>query len=226
MPYVSDPDAHLSPVQGDQAALVVEGGPNSGAIISLPSGTAVLGRQSDNDIVVDDAGTSRRHAAIHQGDEGYYLADLGSRNGTSVNGRRIDGEYLLMHGDVIRLGGGDVSLVFRHAGGWTADLPVPQSEPEGVSVDAKAREVDVGGKRLDPPLSRKEFDLLMLLHSRRGEAVSKDDMAAHVWSERDEGDVGDHEIEQCVRRVRVRIEPDPSNPRYLVTIRGFGYKLI
>ena len=46
-----------------------------------------------------------------------------------------------------------------------------------------------------------------------------------VWSERPEGDVGNHEIEQCVHRVRVRIEENPSRPKQLVTIRGFGYKL-
>ena len=189
-------------------------------------GTVTLGRQSDNDIVVDEAGASRRHAAIRHADDGYYLVDLDSKNGTFVNNSRLDGEHFLMHGDIIRLGGDDVSLVFKHPGGVTAELTVHDMEPENVSVDAKAREVWVDGNRLEPPLTRKEFDLLMLLDSRRGEAVSKDDMAAHVWSERAEGDVGDHEIEQCVRRVRVRVELNPSSPKYLVTIRGFGYKLI
>jgi two-component system response regulator RegX3 len=36
--------------------------------------------------------------------------------------------------------------------------------------------------------------------------------------------VGDQEIEQTARRLRLRIEPDPPNPRFVVTVRGFGYK--
>lgn len=93
-------------------------------------------------------------------------------------------------------------------------------------VDAKARHVYVEGQKLDPPVPRKEFDLLMLLDSKRGEAISRDEISIHVWPERTDGDVGNHEIEQCVRRVRVRIEQDPSNPRFLLTVRGFGYKLV
>lgn len=65
-------------------------------------------------------------------------------------------------------------------------------------VDAKARHVYVEGQKLDPPVPRKEFDLLMLLDSKWGEAISRDEISIHVWPERADGDVGNHEIEQCV----------------------------
>ena len=68
-----------------------------------------------------------------------------------------------------------------------------------------------------PRLSRKEFDVLELLYQRRGEACKKDELAAHAWSERSSGDVSDQEIEQCVRRLRLRVEPDPSEPRYILS---------
>ena len=74
-------------------------------------------------------------------------------------------------------------------------------------------------------MTRKEFDLVMLLDERRSEAVSRDDIAKQVWPERPDGDLGNHEIEQCVHRVRARMEEDPSKPVYVVTVRGFGYKL-
>jgi DNA-binding response OmpR family regulator len=54
---------------------------------------------------------------------------------------------------------------------------------------------------------------------------SKDEIASYAWSERALGDVGDQEIEQCIRRLRLRVEPDPSNPAYVLNVRGYGYKL-
>jgi len=122
-------DSRPPPRTRDEAALVVEGGPDSGASIPLPSGTTTLGRQSDNDVVVDEAAASRRHAAIRQTGGSCYLADLDSKNGTFVNRQRIPGEYLLKHGDIIHLGGASVSLVFRHYGGVTVDLPAGQAGP-------------------------------------------------------------------------------------------------
>jgi DNA-binding response OmpR family regulator len=89
-------------------------------------------------------------------------------------------------------------------------------------VDPRSREVWVRGSALDPPLSRKEFDVLNLLFQKRGEACSKDEIAVVGWPE---GDVGDQEIEQSIRRLRLRVETDPSQPQCIITIRGFGYKL-
>ena len=81
------------------------------------------------------------------------------------------------------------------------------------------------GAILAPPLSRKEFDVLNLLYQRRGEALSKDELAAAGWPERVDGDVADQDIEQCIRRLRLRVEPAPSRPTRILTIRGYGYKL-
>ena len=211
--------------EGDPV-LVVQGGLDNGATIRLSSITHTLGRHADNDVVVDEAAVSREHAIIVKGETGYRLRDLGSTNGTFVNRRKIGtDERVLTHGDVIRLGGSTTSFKFNHAGSRTITLPAVESASDAVYVDTKARQVYVLGERLDPPTSRKEFDLLMLLDSRRGEAVSRDDISVEVWPERVQGDVGNHEIEQCVRRIRVRIEQNPSKPDYLVTVRGYGYKL-
>ena len=78
---------------------------------------------------------------------------------------------------------------------------------------------------MDPPLSPKEFTVLSLLHSKSGDVVGKDDIAQNGWSERDDGDVGDHEIEQCIRRIRRRIEENPRKPKLIVTRKGFGYTM-
>ena len=212
--------------RGD-AALIVDGGPHDGDTVALSSGSTSLGRHDESDIVLDEAAASREHAVIVEADAGYHLRDLGSTNGTFVNRRRLGVElHLLRHGDVLHFGVSTISYRFHHSRASTLQLSAVEPPPDAVVVDTKARHVYVEGERLDPPVPRKEFDLLMLLDSRRGEAVSRDDISVQVWSERPDGDVGNHEIEQCVRRVRVRIEKDPSDPRFLVTVRGFGYKLL
>jgi hypothetical protein len=65
--------------------------------------TTVIGRSSDCDIVVGDPNVSRRHAEIRQMGRGFSLVDLGSTNGTEVNGQRVT-ETSLMNGDVIGVG--------------------------------------------------------------------------------------------------------------------------
>ena len=98
------------------------------------------------------------------------------------------------------------------------------SRPGDLLVNVRSREVWIKGSKLDPPLTRKEFDILSLLYERKGDACSKDEIAERGWPERTGGDVADQDIEQCVRRLRLRIEPDPSHPSYIVTLRGYGYK--
>ena len=212
--------------RGDDAVLIVEGGPNHGATIALSPGTTTLGRQTDRDVVLDDAAASREHVLIVASDGDYHLRDLSSTNGTFLNRHRIgEGDHPLKHGDVLYFGASSISFRFHHARASTLQLPTVEPPPDAIVVDAKARHVYILGQILEPPIARKEFDLLALLDSRRGEAISRDEIASYVWPERTDGDVGNHEIEQCVRRVRVRVEDDPSNPKHVVTMRGFGYKL-
>jgi DNA-binding winged helix-turn-helix (wHTH) protein len=209
------------------AILIVDGGPRDGDVVTLAHGTSVLGRHDECDIVLDEAAASREHALIVEADAGYHLRDLSSTNGTFVNRHRLGGElHLLRHGDILHFGANTISYRFHHSRASTLQLSTVDAAPDAVMVDAKARHVYVEGQKLDPPVPRKEFDLLMLLDSKRGEAISRDEISIHVWPEQTDGDVGNHEIEQCVRRVRVRIEQDPSNPRFLLTVRGFGYKLV
>jgi pSer/pThr/pTyr-binding forkhead associated (FHA) protein/subtilisin family serine protease len=90
------------------------------APISLGSGTTTVGRETGNDIVLRSSQVSRRHARIECSRGVCTLEDLGSANGTRVNGERVD-YAVLKPGDRIRLG--DVDLVYRtaetqRAGAW------------------------------------------------------------------------------------------------------------
>jgi S1-C subfamily serine protease len=93
----------------DQPALVVRSGPRAGERFAL-RGVLVLGRGGDADVRLDDAEVSRRHAAVRMGARGPELEDLGSANGTRVNGARVDGAAALAHGDVIAVGASSVAV--------------------------------------------------------------------------------------------------------------------
>lgn len=84
--------------------LVVRAGNLTGQSFALDRPEIVLGRDLANDIVVTDAEVSRRHARIFLKGDNYVLEDLGSTNGTFVNGQRLTGPYILQPGEYINLG--------------------------------------------------------------------------------------------------------------------------
>src|SRR5580704_12885761 len=89
--------------------------------IPVDKAVLTLGRRSDNDVRVTDAGVSRRHAEIHLGPDGCRIQDCSSRFGTFVNGERRS-DHVLTHGDRIRLGqSADTEIVF--VVGEADDLP-------------------------------------------------------------------------------------------------------
>lgn len=83
-----------------RAAVVLDGQP----LLVGPHG-AVIGRSRDCDIVVSSTEVSRRHAQIVLTQGGWAIEDLGSTNGSSVNGRALSSAQLLSHGDTLELGG-------------------------------------------------------------------------------------------------------------------------
>ena len=95
-------------------------------------------------------------------------------------------------------------------------------------LDPSAGEVFRGGVRLDVTLTPKEHDLLAYLLGNQNVICEKDDLIHAVWTEDKvfEQGVRDDSLAQLVRRLRVKIEPDPSTPSFLLTIPGRGYRLI
>ena len=79
--------------------------------MALEEGQNVLGREPDVGIFIDHSSVSRRHARIQIQGENAVIEDLGSKNGTLVNGERVDSVSNLADGDKLRLG--SVDLVFR-----------------------------------------------------------------------------------------------------------------
>ena len=83
----------------------------SGQRIELRDGKSLIGRLADCMIVVSDGNTSRHHAAITRAGSGFAIADLGSTNGTFVNGERLSADHRLADGDIITVG--SVNLRFE-----------------------------------------------------------------------------------------------------------------
>lgn len=86
-----------------EAYLHVQRGPLAGTVIPLQPGANIFGREEG--YILPDEHVSRRHARIMAVSGEYLLTDLGSTNGTVVNGQRIKGATVLQHGDIIQLGG-------------------------------------------------------------------------------------------------------------------------
>jgi phosphoserine phosphatase RsbU/P len=94
----------------EHSQLVVDAGEQAGLVVPLEGpGPLTIGRGEDCDLQIMDAHMSRRHSTFARHNEGWAVRDLGSRNGTSVNGRRIDGVCALRAGDSVQVG----STVFR-----------------------------------------------------------------------------------------------------------------
>jgi len=97
--------------------------------------------------------------------------------------------------------------------------PVLQAGPVRMDVDRHV--VSVHG---DPvPLPLKEFDLLEYLIRNAGRVLTRGQLIDRVWGSDYVGDTKTLDVH--VKRLRAKIEPDPAAPRYLITVRGLGYKL-
>jgi hypothetical protein len=83
--------------------------------IKLDAETLVVGRSADNAIVFDDPNVSRRHAEIVPASGGWVVKDLGSTNGTKVNGVVVSGERALRDGDIISVGSHTIRYEARQA---------------------------------------------------------------------------------------------------------------
>ncbi|MEP0806409.1 MAG: FHA domain-containing protein [Chloroflexota bacterium] len=87
-----------------QFQLIMRQGPTPGATFLLEGSQLNIGRDSSNEIVINDAEVSRRHARLTFQGGKYVLEDLGSTNGTFVNGQRLAGPRVLKAGEVVSLG--------------------------------------------------------------------------------------------------------------------------
>jgi len=191
---------------------------------TLARPVSTIGRWEDNDLVIQDRWVSRHHAEVRREKDRYVLHDLGSKNGTLVNGRRITAPRALVDGDEIQVTP-MITLTFVDYGS-TAPLPDEASESAaGLEIDSSARQLYVRGRLLEPPLSPAQFTFLSLLAEQPGRVYSRDELIASVWPEDEAEGISDEAIDALVRRVRLRLRELDATHEYITTVRGYGFKL-
>lgn len=147
-PGASPPNPPAPPLPQSGAAsagggfLQVQHGLAAPLIIPLPTRPVVIGRDPRCDVVLADPMVSARHAQIAPSPSGYWLTDLGSTNGTFVNGQRVQ-QVLLRPGDQIRVGATWVRLGAPEISGQVAHAPTPPAP----SAAPGGAWLEVGGQR-------------------------------------------------------------------------------
>jgi DNA-binding response OmpR family regulator len=113
-----------------------------------------------------------------------------------------------------------IARVKAHLRREEMDIEPPAMEIGPFRLDRKARRVFLGEAEI--PLTSTEFNLLEFFLTHPGRAYSRDQLLESVWGE--QRFVTPRTVDVHVRRLRERIESQPDNPRYLTTVRGFGYR--
>ncbi len=207
----------------EKPVLVAREGQLVGQRWTIDTETFVIGRGHDCQIVLPERQVSRHHVKILYEDNRYVLYDLGSKNGTHLNGKQVDGTAVLQDGDEIQIALA-VKLVFV---GTDATIPLtfePPVQEGALVIDEAQRAVFIKGKELSPPLSLAQFRLIELLYNSQGAVCSRDQIVGVVWPGTDGLGVSEQAIDALVRRLRDRLaEEDEYN--YIVTVRGHGFRL-
>ena len=234
----SEARAEDSPPIGGAAASLLPLSDNKQSAILLRARHTTIGRAADCEVVLDDPRISRQHATITGDRQHYHVRDVGSLNGTFVNGRRVlaNTATRLHSGDELRF----ADLRFRFLSGPVGQShpplttksapPIPSldradlvSHPARLRFDDVTAEVYVGAGRA--ALAPKEYALLRVLWRRAGQVCSKECLAQAVWPEY-QGIVSDASIESTVSRLRRKLAAAGGRRTWVQTVSRQGYRLV
>ncbi len=213
-----------NPRPKESAMLVLQRGAETGRRWPLDrTRSLMIGRDEDCDIHLPDRQVSRNHARIYWTGEQFCVEDLGSKNGTHVNGQEVQRTSVpLRDGDELQ-----IALRFKLAfvdAGATAPLSL-DNDKRGLRIDKETRQVWANGIIIDPPLSLHQYRLLEVLWDSGGSVVTREQIVEAVWPEAASEGVSEQAIDALVRRLRERIEESDDEFRYIITVRGHGFRL-
>ena len=118
-----------------------------------------------------------------------------------------------------------VKAVFRRVDALSKPLAVETSSKTiqlgNLSIDEQARSAQLGDSTLD--LTAKEFNLLLHFCRKPGRVFQRSELLDSVWGYGHDG--YEHTVNSHINRLRAKMESDPKNPQYIVTVWGVGYKL-
>lgn len=211
----------------DKPVLVGQAGPLNGHRWMVQS-ELVVGRDITCDIMIPSRQVSRKHARFRYSEEGVYLEDLGSKNGTHVNGSPVNEPLLLRDGDMIQIAFAQQFVYLSSDATLPLDLSVPSVEISAhrglLKVDKRSRQVWIGTQEIDPPLSAAQFQLLEMLYDNEGEVVSRKDIISRIWGAENAYEVSDQALDALIRRLRDRLASIDPHHTFITTLRGQGLR--
>jgi DNA-binding response OmpR family regulator len=180
-----------------------------------------IGRSADCEIHIPVRWISRIHAILRRAGGQFTLEDAGSKNGLFVNSQRVVKAYPLSDGDLIQLAPG-LELIYVDS---EATAPLPGRKGLGMHIDRAERQIYIHGQPLDPPLSPQQYQLVAMLAEQPGRVYSRAEVIEAAWPGEAAEGVTDDAIDALVRRLRQRLaEIDPES-NFIVTARGYGFRL-
>jgi pSer/pThr/pTyr-binding forkhead associated (FHA) protein len=205
--------------------LVAKNGPIAGRRWLIKS-SITIGREPECDVVIQDRQVSRYHARLTLENSATMLEDLGSKNGTYLNGTIIDENRFLGDGDVIQ-----VALVQTFAY-YASDATIPLEDKfpalnitNSLVLEERSRRVTLDGIELTPPLSVSQFRLLEALYRQPGKVVQREELISAIWEDASASGVSEQALDALIRRLRDRLAEIDKEHQYIVTVRGHGLRL-
>jgi hypothetical protein len=213
----------------DYPSLVAQAGPLNGLRWTL-KGDIIIGRDDSCHVVIQNRQVSRYHAKFINLAHGIQLEDLGSKNGTHVNGQEITEPVILQDGDVIQIAFAQQFLYLSSDS--TIPLEIHSSNinevlaiPRLLRVDKRSRRVWIGSDELLPPLSVSQYQLLELLSDNPERVVTRAELIQAVWGKDDVIGISEQALDALIRRLRDRLASINSSHQFLITVRGHGLRL-
>ncbi len=209
-------------IQNNRPMLIVYKGALKGTRWPVEGDVFTLGRDAECDLVFPERQISRFHARIERDSEGYLIRDMGSKNGTFLNGELLTAQPFRLHD------GDEISLALTVEIGFVAGevtLPLDETMQASLELDVnrESRRVRLGRKELEPSLSPAQFRLLTLLKEFDGNVVSREDVIDAIWPDA-VGGVTDQAVDALVYRLRERLSELDAEHNYIVTVRGHGFR--
>ncbi len=161
---------------------------------------------------------------------GIQLEDLGSKNGTHINGQQVKEPIMLQDGDVIQIAFAQ-QFIFMSSDSTlplevTPDKPSELLQvPRQLRLEKRSRRVWIGDIELLPPLSVSQYQLLELLYDNPDRVVSRAELIQAVWGQDDAVGISEQALDALVRRLRDRLSAINPSHQFLITVRGHGLRL-
>jgi len=190
-------------------------------ILSDTGQKILIGRSTECQVSIPVRWISRTHAALQRKNGQFHLEDAGSKNGVFVNGQRVLKPRPLNDGDTIQLAPG-LELIYVDS---EATAPLPGRKGLGLQVDAAERQIYIHGQLLTPPLSTQQYQLVARLAEHPGKVYSRAEIVEAAWPDDVPEGITDDAIDALVRRLRQRLAEIEPEQNFIVTVRGYGFRL-